>query len=166
MATKRRWLPIVVGVLILLAFVAIGVVIAGVAWFQQNVHVAETTEGDALREFDAILAKHPGRAPLLEFADGTPRYTGGVAPAPAAQRVQLQAINVLVWSPREDELTRVSLPFWLVRLKSEPIRLSAYASGLDDEGVSLRPEDIERFGPGIILDMTSPSRERILVWTH
>jgi hypothetical protein len=37
---------------------------------------------------------------------------------------------------------------------------------MDDEGVDLRPEDIEKFGPGIVLDTTSPSGERVLVWTQ
>ena len=45
-----------------------------------------------------------------------------------------------------------ALPFWLLRMKPGPILFSSYASGFDDAGVSIRPEDIERPGP-----KTSPS---------
>ena len=58
------------------------------------------------------------------------------------------------------------LPFWLLRLKSDPIRFSAYASGFDDEASTCRPEDIEKYGPGIILDGTSPEGERVLLWAQ
>jgi hypothetical protein len=166
MATKRRWLPIVLGVLILLAFVAVGVVVIGVVWFQQNIQTMSSTDADAEREFEIVRQKYAGRPPLIEMNNGVPRYTGGAAPPPPQEKVMLETLNVLVWSPREEELTRFALPFWLLRMKSDPIRLSAYASGMDDDGVDLRPEDIEKHGPGLVLDMTTPSRERILVWTQ
>ena len=51
-------------------------------------------------------------------------------------------------------------------MKSDPIQFSAYASGLDEEGVSLRPEDIEKYGPGIILDTRTRDGERVLVWAQ
>jgi hypothetical protein len=73
---------------------------------------------------------------------------------------------VLVWDPRENRLVSVAIPFWLLRLKSGPIEFSAYASGWDDDRVDLRPEEIERYGPGIILDTTSPKGERVLLWAE
>jgi hypothetical protein len=168
MATKRRWVPIVFGVLILIGFLVIGVIVAGVVLFQQSVQTMTSSEADAEREFTIVRDKYSSRAPLLEMNNGVPRYTGGTAPAASAQPVTLETLNVMVWDPREEELTRIALPFWLLRMKSDPIRLSAYASGMDDDGVSLRPEDIERYGAGIVLDMTTttPTRARILVWTQ
>jgi hypothetical protein len=53
-----------------------------------------------------------------------------------------------------------------LRLKSDPIRLGAYARGLDDDGVTLRPEDIEKYGPGIVLDTRGDDDERVLVWVQ
>ena len=53
---------------------------------------------------------------------------------------------------RAAALVEFALPFWLLRLTSGPILFSSYASGFDDAGVSIRPEDIERPGP-----KTSPS---------
>ncbi len=59
-----------------------------------------------------------------------------------------------------------SLPFWLLRMKSGPIRISAYQQGWDDRGVSFRVEDIEKHGPGIIVDVTEPNQGRVLIWAQ
>ena len=59
-----------------------------------------------------------------------------------------------------------SLPFWLLRMKSGPIRISAYQQGWDDRGVSFRIEDIEKHGPGIIVDHTERDEGRVLIWAE
>ena len=61
---------------------------------------------------------------------------------------------------------RVDVPFWLLRLKSGPIAFSSYASGFDDRRVRLRVEDIERRGPGIVLDVAEPNEGRVLIWAE
>ena len=161
---KRRWVPIVLGVLILLAFLVVGLVIVAATWFQQNVEVQTTTLAGADTEFEAVRQKHQGRAPLLELTDGVARYSSGKPPETRSS-VKLETLNVLVWDPNDEKLARFTLPFWLVRLKSDPIQFSAYASGMD-EGVNIRPEEIEKFGPGIILDTTTSSGDRVLLWTQ
>jgi len=167
MTARRRWVPIVIGVAILLVFIGIGLVIAVTAWFQQNVQSREITEREAQVEFEAVRAKFASRPPLLELRNDVPRYTAGRRPT-AADTVgsSLQSLNVIVWDPDDERLTRVTLPFWLVRMKSDPIEFSAYASGMDDEGVNLRPEDIEKYGAGIIIDAATRSGERVLVWAQ
>ena len=51
-------------------------------------------------------------------------------------------------------------------MKSGPIRISAYQQGWDDRGVSFRVEDIEKHGPGIIVDVTEPNEGRVLIWAQ
>ena len=60
----------------------------------------------------------------------------------------------------EGNTVTFSLPFWLLRMKSGPIRISAYQQGWDDRGVSFRVEDIEKHGPGIIVDVTRSAERR------
>jgi hypothetical protein len=161
---KRRWPLILFGVAILIVFLGIGVVIASIAWFQQNVHTEASTDRDAATEFDAVREKFAGREPLLEMHDGVPRYTKAREASPSP--TSLTTLSILVWDPDEERLARIALPFWLLRMKSDPIEFGAYASGLDDEGVNVRPDDIEKYGPGIILDTVSPSGERVLLWAQ
>jgi hypothetical protein len=167
MSKKRRtWPWIVLGVCILLVFIGIGAVIATTAWVQQNLTVTETSEGGAQKEFDVVKARFASRPPLLEFRDGRPVLTGGTAPPAPSDAGLVEHLYVLAWDPDEGRLANVSVPFWLLRLKSGPIRFSSYAAGWDDDGVKLTAEDIQKHGPGIILDMTSPRGERVLLWAQ
>jgi hypothetical protein len=166
MKKRRNWLWILFGVFIVLVFLGIGAIVATTAWVQQNLSVSERTEADAQREFDAVRARYTSRPPLLDLRNGRPVYTGGNAPAPQPNPAPVDRLHVLAWDPDEGRLASFSIPFWLLRLKSGPIEFSSYASGMDDEGVDLRPEDIERHGPGIILDTTSRSGERVLLWAQ
>jgi hypothetical protein len=50
-------------------------------------------------------------------------------------------------------------------MKSGPIRFSSYAAGVDDGGITLRPEDIERYGPGVIMEL-SARNGRVLLWAQ
>jgi hypothetical protein len=165
MSGKRTWVPIVIGVAIFLAFVAIGAVVASVAYVRQHLETSTVGDVDAAKAFDEVRTRFAGRPPLVEFRGNVPRYNTERATTETA-RHQLTAVRVLAYDPRDDELTRFELPFWLVRLKSGPISFSAYASGLDDGGVRLTAEELERHGPGLILDMTGPRGERVLVWVE
>jgi hypothetical protein len=162
---KRTWIPIVVGVAIFLAFVAMGAVVASVAYVRQHLETSAVGEVDASKAFDDVRAKFPGRPPLVEFRGRVPHYNTERATTEASPQA-LTSVRILAYDPRDDELTRFELPFWLVRLKSSPFSFSAYVSGLDDGGVRLTAEELERHGPGLILDLTGPRGERVLVWVE
>jgi hypothetical protein len=168
MAKKRRWVLVLFGVAVLIVFLGIGVIVGITVWFQQNMQVQGSTDGDAQTEFEAIRKKFGGREPLLELRSGTPHYTAAATTAHAStgEHARLDTLHVLVWDPDDEELSRISLPFWLLRIKSDPIRLGSYASGLDDGGVELRPEDIEKYGPGVILDTALERGQRVLLWAQ
>ena len=73
-------------------------------------------------------------------------------------------MHVMAWDDDERKLVTFSLPFWLLRMKSGPIRLSAYSQGWDDRGVSFRVEDLEKHGPGLLLDVNEPNEGRVIIW--
>lgn len=162
---RRRWVPIVAGVGILLAFLAVGAIVAVVVVVRQALDVQTLGETDATAEFEKIRAQFPNGAPLLELAEGgQPRYTSDRNASSSAGSVE--TLHLLAWDPDERRLARFSLPFWFLRMKSGPIALGAYTTGLDDHEVDLRPEEIEKHGPGIILDHTTASGERVLFWAQ
>jgi len=162
---KRRWLPIVLGIVFLLFVLAVGAVIFSVAWFRQNLQVTEVSATNAEQAFDAVRARFPGQRPLLEMRDGEPEYVAERKDEPRSN-VQLTTLHLMAWDADDEELVTFSLPFWLLRIKSGPIGFSSYASGIDR--VNLRPEDIERHGPGLILNVSEDSRGRgrVLIWAE
>jgi hypothetical protein len=162
---RRRWVLVAFGVVILIIFIGIGAIFAVTAWFQQNLQVDTRTAGEADQEFAAVLAEFPGKTPLLELRDGRAQFTAGHDKLTAVAPARLETLYVLAWDADEERLARFSVPFWLIRMKSTPFRVSAYASGLDDR-IQVRAEDIERYGPGIILDTKSPSGDHVLLWAR
>jgi hypothetical protein len=132
---------------------------------QQNLRVDTRSAGDAEQEFATVRREFEGRSPLLEMRDGRPQFTADHDKLAATSPTRLETLYVLAWDSDEERLARFSVPFWLIRMKSEPFRVSAYASGLDDR-IALRVEDIEKYGRGIILDTTSPSGDRVLLWAR
>jgi hypothetical protein len=164
MTAKRKWIPIAIGVVVLLFFIAVGAVIFAVSYARQHLQVSTTSETDAMRAFDDVHAKFPGR-PLIEIKDGEPASIGDRSSEPAS-KAELTTLHVLAWDDDEDHLVRVEVPFWLLRMKSGPISFSSYADGLRNDRFRLTVEDIERHGPGIVVDVTDTrrGRDRALVW--
>jgi len=87
------------------------------------------------------------------------------ANAPASN-TGITTLHVIAWDSDERRLAKFDIPWWMLRLKSGTISFGSYASGLDDAGVKLSPRDIERHGPGILLDFTERREGRVLVWAE
>ena len=75
-------------------------------------------------------------------------------------------MHVLAWDADEGRMARFDIPFWFLRLKETPIRFGTYASGLDELNVSLTASEIERYGPGIIVDISRAGRDSALLWVE
>ena len=160
-----RWAQVLIGLLIVGVFLAIGAVIVVSAWFSQHLVVSNPGASQAEAEFDKVHQRFKGQSPLIEMRDGVPHYIQARQQQPTSQR-QLTTLHVLAWDDDQERLADVSVPWWVLRLKSGPIRFSSYANGWDDGGVKLRPEEIEQYGPGIIMDARGRHGERVLLWAE
>ncbi|MFM8532184.1 MAG: hypothetical protein ACKOEC_01090 [Acidimicrobiia bacterium] len=162
---KRTWLWILGGVFVLFVFVAIGGIIFAISFFRDNMQVTrDVTESKAVSEFDAVYSKYPGQSPLIQLVNDRPQLVA--ERAGTASGTPLTTLQVLAFDSNSGEMVRFSLPFWLLRMKSGPIRLSAYQQGWDDRGVSFDIADIEKAGPGIIIDAKERREGRLLVWAE
>ena len=162
---KRTWIWVVAGVFVLLCFVAIGGIIAAVSFFRQNLNVTQTAEDTAMRQFDEVRNRFPGQQPLIRLVDDKPQFVAEPARQGTAQK-PLTTLHVIAFDRDEGNLVTFSLPFWLLRMKSGPFRISAYQEGWDDRGMSFTIEDIEKHGPGIIVDATERGEGRVIIWAE
>jgi hypothetical protein len=102
---------------------------------------------------------------LIQLVDGRPEIVAPRASQGGAPKT-LTTLHVVAFDTDEGNMVNISVPFWLLRMKSGPIRISAYQQGWDDRGVSFRVEDIEKHGPGIIVDVTEAREGRVIIWAE
>lgn len=154
-----RALMIVVGLLVLLAVLGLG----SALWlFTQSFEAGKADEQTAQAEFTRIRQQFADVEPILGMRDGEPVLVR--RPNRAAARVGLSVLHMIHWDPDDESFTRLDLPFWLLRLKSGPIEIGSdvgYQGELD-----LTVEDLERFGPTVVLDHTGTGGDRVLIWTE
>jgi hypothetical protein len=174
---KRR---MVVAVLVIIATPLLTIAIAGLWLFWWYVHVEPAGAETAAREFAAVRARLAKRAPLIE-------YRGLEAPVvrrnPEAPRHELRTVHVLVYDAGEGELTRGVFPVRILRTMTLGGRIRLMGSGfLGDRDERITLDDLERHGPGLILDSadgapgvlsvadamlgTKSAQSRLLIWTE
>ena len=74
-------------------------------------------------------------------------------------------LYVLAFDPDDERIVKVTVPFWLLRLKSRGT-IDFNGGQLELEDLKLTVEDLERFGPTLIVDHKSTGGERVLVWSQ
>jgi hypothetical protein len=75
-------------------------------------------------------------------------------------------VKAMAYQPRVERIVRADVPFWFLKLKGPAARLALRDTGVDLERLGITPADLERHGPGIVVDQLSSSGARLLVWTE
>jgi hypothetical protein len=168
-STKRTWLWVVFGVLICLAIA--GVALVGGTAYVVSKHVKTELVGkiSAEEQFVRQRERFAGQQPLVEVR-GDPRDQQALVhrPPEGAHRAELQTMRVLVYDAHAGRLVHVDLPFWLLRLMPSGRLGNVSGAGGDfsfDSG-RITVDDIERHGPGLILDARDSRDAQVLIWTE
>lgn len=166
MAKKTSWAVIIVGISAFL--LVVGVVLVGVfgyVIYQQFAFQAKTaTEVHAEQEFAQIVAKFEGQKPYLAIKNGEPVVTEAPAASPGTP---VEALHIIAWDPEDQKVVKLNMPFWLLRLtEGQPIKISPH----DDPGgamqLKISVRDLERRGPGLVLDHKEATGQRVLIWAQ
>jgi hypothetical protein len=156
----RTWIKVTVGGA---ALVALGfLVLAGTAGYYVATSMEKTsaTEAAAIREMEGIKARFGARPPLVEIIN--PRSMDvRVNRLAGTEGAQVQTIHVMNWKAEDGEVMRMEVPLWLMRFSSLNI-LSQI--GLTPEKLRLTVQDVERYGPGVVVDYNQPGASRLLMW--
>jgi hypothetical protein len=167
MAVKvKTWIWVVVAIVVvgMLGLVAM----AGVGFYfaTRHINTKSASAATAARDFDEIKKQLSGQQPLIEL-DNRGRFLRANTdrPAPASPRSP-DALNVMAFDPDEERIVRVSIPFWLLRMKMGGTTIDFNGNRMDLEDLKLTVEDLERFGPTLIVDHRATNGERVLVWSQ
>jgi len=164
MAKVKTWVWIVVGVVAIGILGIVAMAAVGLWFVRSHVNVQPTTVSAAANDFDTVRARFSTQKPLIEldeygeFVRANTDRPAGTAPP--------QSLNVMAFDSKEEKVIRMDLPFWLLRLKSGGTRFSMNGGDVDLEKLHLTVEDLERFGPVLILDHKDRKGSRVLVWSQ
>ena len=162
----KTWVWIVIGIAVFCVLALVAVVGGAVFYMSRHIETKAATPASAAREFEAVRSGFAGQRPLIEL-DKNGRFlranTDRPAPANAAVPDQLR---ILAFDPGDGRMVQVSVPFWLLRMKSHNATIDLNGSRMDLEDLRLTIQDLERQGPALIVDHQAPDGDRVLVWSR
>jgi hypothetical protein len=166
---KTNWILIIAGIFVFVLVVGVGLVATvGYMIYRQASVQTETVSTDAAEaQFEQVLTRFAGQRPFLQLQADGGDLEAVVEREPSEEHPgDVSSLHVMVWDPHEDKVVRVTMPFWIVRLTGDrPLNVQAGDSRLRINRLRVSARDIERLGPGLILDHVERSGERILIWT-
>ena len=156
----RTWVKATLGGLALIAIAAIALAATGAYFVVRHMEKRAGSEAEAVQTIDAVKARFGLRPPLVEIID--PRSADIRINRPVEASVSpVDTIHVVNWKGDTGELIRTDVPLWLMRFSTLNI---ASQLGIAPEKFRLTVSDVERYGPGIIVDYGSQGAFRVLVW--
>jgi hypothetical protein len=162
-STKKTWISIIIAAVIVVGIMAMTVV-GGTAYFiYSHIQTQLTSTDSAEEQFAQARARFAGQQPLVELRDDEPvLHRNGSAP-----RQALRALHALAYDPRAHKLVHIDVPMWLLRLvpSGNAIHISDLEE-LDEDRAHLTLDDLERHGPGLVLDVKRYRSGQVLVWTE
>ena len=170
-SSRKTWISILIAGVIIVGVLALTVV-GGTAFFiYRHVHSEFTSDQTAEQEFVSARARFSGQLPLIEVRRGDePVVHRELIPQGAGSARKIESLRVLAYDDSAGKLVRVSIPFWLLRML--PSKNLSFLSDegidvdIDSDRVRLTVDDVDRRGPGLLLDHKDRRGSQVLVWTE
>jgi hypothetical protein len=151
--------------ILILLLVAATLGLAVFAFLASNaVTVERADESDAARRFLAARAAFGSALPMLEVEP-----SGRVVRRPSPPREgagHLERFRILVYQAQQRRLVQADAPFWFVSIKGPALQYAVRDTGVDLDRLGVTAADLQRHGPGPILDETRQNGDRVLVWVE
>jgi hypothetical protein len=163
--TKRGCLWAALGGAVLLVMVGAAVV-GGTLWLvyqSSSVTSSHSTPERAAEELEAVRSRFTGQAPLIVIDD---HEQASIVPRKRAADTALTALHVLAFDPGDSRLKRLTLPFWVLRMSPGTAELKIGHDTLRLQGERVTVADVEKAGPGLLLDHADRQGRRVIVWTE
>ena len=161
MAKKRSTLVLViVGIAVCGGMLFAG----GLVWFFTSaLERSPANEATAEARFQELRDRFSGVTPIFVMGPNGPVLNR--KPPPTRATGQLRTMHLLGWDCNDEELVRVTIPFWMIRMKPGDINVSS-SEGNRRVRLSLSADDLEGYGPTLLLDHTDEEGYRLVLWTE
>jgi hypothetical protein len=168
MADRKKTILAILGAAILIVLIFAVLAVVGVVYFFRT-HVAaiEASDKTAIEEIARTRDRFAGQTPMIERSHGEgddfDRFVVH-RPDPGAEPKPVEALRVLAYNPRDERMVRVRIPFWILRLAPRSRFNLLEGTDVDLGRTRLTLDDLERHGPGLILDAKDRRGSQVLVW--
>jgi hypothetical protein len=168
MSNRKTWVSVLIAAVIIVGILAVSAVGGTLYFISRHVHTQFTPTDSADRQFAEARARFSGQQPLIEIRkDEEPVLHRETIPKtmPAAR---LDTLRVLAYDTRANKLVNVSIPMWLLRMAPSNKFSFMKDNGIDfdSDRVHITLEDVERRGPGLLLDQADRRGSQVLVLTE
>jgi hypothetical protein len=168
MSTKRTWVSVLVAAVIIVGVLAVSAV-GGTAYFiYRHVHTQFVPNESAEQRFAEARARFAGQQPLIEMTRGEQPVLHREVISKTMPAAKLDTMRVLAYDTRAGKLVNVSIPMWLLRLAPTDKFSFMKDNGIDfdSDRLHITLDDVERRGPGLLLDQADRRGSQVLVWTE
>jgi hypothetical protein len=156
----RTWVKVTIGAAVLAAVAFATLAGTGAYFVLRHMEKRPSGEAEAVQTIDAVKAGFGSRPSLVEIVD--PRRADIRINRPSgSSSAPVDTIHIINWRRETGEAVRADVPLWLMRFSSVNI-LSQL--GVAPAKFRLTVSDVERYGPGIVVDYGSQGEFRVLVW--
>jgi flagellar basal body-associated protein FliL len=162
----KAWVWVVLAIVVIGILGVVAMAGIGLYFFSQHVETRTSSPAKAAQDFDQVKARFQGQKPLIELDEHGRYLRSNTDRTPPPNVKPPDSINVMAFDPGDGRVVRVSIPFWLVRMKMRGTTIDLNGKHMDLEDLRLTAEDLERFGPTLIVDHRNTSGERVLVWSQ
>jgi hypothetical protein len=152
---------VVVGILCLVAMAG-----AGFYYASKHIQTRAASPESAARDFEEIRARFSGQQPLIELDDRGHFLRAHTDRKATTQSRTPESVHVLAYDSDERRLVRLSIPFWLLRLKTGNASIDFNGRKMDLEDLRLSVDDLERYGPTLIAEHKTPDGSHVIVWSQ
>ncbi len=160
----KTWVWVVIAIVALGILGVIAMAAAGLWFVKSHVDIRPTTTAAATIDFQTIRERFANQPPLIEL-DDRGNFVHANLDRPAGSE-RPQTLNIMAFDPKNDRVIRMEIPFWLLRLKMRGTPIDVGNNNIDLAKLRLTVEDLERFGPTLVLDHRHSDGARVLVWSQ
>ena len=161
----KTWVWVVIGVVVLGVLGLVGMAAASLWFFKTHIDVRSVSSAAAIVDFETVRKQFTNQKPLIEL-DDSGHFVHANTDRPSSNDHRPQSLNIMVFDPDESRVVKMDIPFWLLRFKMRGQRMDIGGHDVDLSDMKLTVEDLERFGPTLIVDHKGRAGERVLVWSQ
>src|SRR5215212_8814507 len=113
----KAWVWVVLAILAIGVLGVVAMAGVGVYFFSQHIDTRTASPANAAHDFEQAKARFHGQKPLIELDEHGRYLRSNTDRTPPPNVKSPESINVMAFDPDDGRIVRLSIPFWLVRMK-------------------------------------------------